>query len=83
MRTALEEALRQHESRLEELVDPHDIAVVLQRRSEQARGEILAALTRIEQGTYGSCAGCASPISIDRLEALPHASHCAACARRS
>ena len=38
-----------------------------------------AALARLEDGTYGTCLRCASPIAPERLEALPWAAHCIAC----
>jgi DnaK suppressor protein len=79
-RASLLGALAQHEARIDTDVDPHDIAALVQRRSERARAEILGALARMEDGTYGSCVGCGEPIPEDRLAAVPHARHCAACA---
>src|SRR3990172_5052765 len=38
------------------------------------------ALGRIEAGTYGTCQSCGCEIPFDRLEAIPYASSCAACA---
>jgi DnaK suppressor protein len=43
---------------------------------EELLGEIDAALTRIEAGTYGICTVCGRPIGEQRLEALPWASLC-------
>jgi len=40
--------------------------------------EVLAALTRIENGTYGTCEISGDPIEEDRLEADPAASTCKA-----
>ncbi|MFT4861442.1 MAG: DnaK suppressor protein [Pseudohongiellaceae bacterium] len=42
--------------------------------------EIRAALSRIDAGVYGSCASCGEAISPGRLDALPEATHCVACA---
>lgn len=39
------------------------------------------ALSKIEDGTYGKCAGCGKNIEAARLKALPHASLCIACKR--
>ena len=39
-----------------------------------------AALARLDQGTYGTCAGCGRKIPPARLEALPHAVLCVRCA---
>lgn len=42
--------------------------------------QIGRALERIEAGDYGKCETCGSEISKNRLEAVPHASHCIKCA---
>ena len=41
---------------------------------------IQAALVRIEDGTYGKCAGCGEDIGQARLEAVPEATRCVSCA---
>jgi RNA polymerase-binding transcription factor len=41
--------------------------------------EIRAALARIDQGTYGRCAGCGAAIDPRRLRALPTTLRCLAC----
>ena len=41
---------------------------------------IAAALTRIENGTYGDCAKCGEVIDPHRLDLVPHAPFCAKCA---
>ena len=38
------------------------------------------ALTRLREGKYGICESCGISIPIERLEALPHATECVACA---
>jgi DnaK suppressor protein len=43
------------------------------------RTEIMAALGRIQDGSYGTCADCARPIPEGRLEARPEAARCVAC----
>ena len=43
--------------------------------------DILAALSRLDAGTYGSCERCGSKIQEERLEALPFAITCIACAQ--
>jgi RNA polymerase-binding protein DksA len=40
------------------------------------------AITRIDEGSYGSCERCGQPIDAARLKALPHASLCLDCKRR-
>jgi len=44
--------------------------------------QISRALTRIEEGGYGTCERCGNPIDASRLKALPHASLCLDCKRR-
>jgi RNA polymerase-binding transcription factor DksA len=38
-----------------------------------------AALGRLDEGTYGVCVSCGSPITDERLTASPTATRCAAC----
>ena len=45
--------------------------------------EIDAALTRLDDGTYGVCTGCGEPIPPARLRARPAAATCVACAGRN
>ena len=40
-----------------------------------------AALARLDDGAFGSCATCGRPIAAERLEALPWAGQCIDCAR--
>ena len=42
--------------------------------------QIKHALRQIESGTYGVCERCHAKIPIERLEALPYATTCTACA---
>jgi DnaK suppressor protein len=49
---------------------------------EQALKEIDDALERLRQGSFGKCEECAATIGKGRLEALPYARHCVACARK-
>ena len=46
-------------------------------------GEVIAALGRLEDGTYGTCATCEEPIGDERLDALPTARMCIECADES
>ncbi len=48
------------------------------------RDEVLAALARIEQDTYGRCVDCGGEIPEGRLDARPDAARCVSCqAKRS
>jgi DnaK suppressor protein len=44
--------------------------------------DVERALTKLEEGTYGVCDSCGEPIAPERLEAIPWAVFCMACARR-
>lgn len=44
------------------------------------RDEVLAALERLDHGTYGTCERCKKAIVLERLDALPYVRHCVACA---
>jgi RNA polymerase-binding transcription factor DksA len=43
-------------------------------------GDISRALARVDAGDYGTCVNCGKPINPARLEALPYAERCIACA---
>lgn len=58
-----------------------EIDYTLGENSQTVLGEIDAALARIEDGTYGTCANCGKEIPVGRLEAHPWASTCIDCAR--
>lgn len=45
--------------------------------------DVLAALQRVADGSYGRCVGCDEVIPAARLEALPEASRCVDCAERA
>ena len=65
--------VRQNDEVLDELAEAERL---------QARA-IRAALQRIEDGSYGQCVTCGEPIDPRRLEALPYATQCIACVRRT
>lgn len=47
--------------------------------ARRQRSEVLAALHRIDLGTYGTCVDCGGPVPEGRLEAKPEAARCVAC----
>ena len=51
--------------------------------SEQRVAAVEAALARIHDGTYGSCATCGRPIPPERLDALPATGSCVECAAQA
>lgn len=44
--------------------------------------EVVAALTRLDEGGYGICESCGNRIASERLEALPTARLCLACKQK-
>jgi len=87
----LTERLAKIEENLDEPSDPD----VEERATEREGDEVLeklghaglaeinmiqAALTRIKDGTFGSCGTCGEPISEERLDVLPHTPTCKNCA---
>jgi DnaK suppressor protein len=59
----------------------HGAALVGQAHRHLA--EIDAALHRLDDGSYGICAGCGIPIAAERLAARPTAATCITCAARA
>lgn len=43
------------------------------------RAEVLAALARIDDGSYGKCVDCGGPVPEPRLEARPATARCVPC----
>ena len=58
-----------------------EIDYTLEENSEHVLGEIVDALKRIDEGTYGTCLNCSKPIAEDRLAAIPWATYCIDCKR--
>ena len=50
-------------------------------QSRERAASLEKALSRINQGTYGTCAQCGRPIHPDRLAVLPGVTTCIRCAR--
>jgi len=47
--------------------------------ARRQRSDVLAALNRLDLGTYGTCVDCGGPVPEGRLEAKPEAARCVAC----
>ena len=58
----------------------HELTVLSNERDKLA--QIERALERIEDGTYGACEACGSPIGKMRLMAFPRATLCMTCKQR-
>ncbi|MEV4754956.1 TraR/DksA C4-type zinc finger protein [Micromonospora sp. NPDC049559] len=56
-----------------------DTAQSLLRSILDRRAQFEHALTRLDEGTYGWCEGCADPIPVERLEIFPSATSCVSC----
>jgi RNA polymerase-binding protein DksA len=54
----------------------------LEENEERVLAAIDAALSRIEDGTFGVCRGCGEQIAPERLEALPYTTRCIDCKRK-
>ncbi|MBT5049078.1 MAG: TraR/DksA family transcriptional regulator [Rhodospirillaceae bacterium] len=61
-------------------IEGDEVLDALEETAHAEIGEILAALRRIEDGTYATCARCGEKINEKRLEALPYAIECIQCA---
>lgn len=70
---------------LDETRQTTDAYLVSEQKSAMKRvlKEIEEAVTRIDEGTYGTCQDCAKPIPAERLEILPYTRYCVACQRRA
>lgn len=67
--------LEDYRASLERLLSDGDDAA-----ARRALGEVRAAIARINQGVYGTCARCGGAIGNQRLLALPTAHFCNGCA---
>lgn len=52
----------------------------LQEREQVRLDQLVGALRRMTDGTYGVCVGCRGPIAFERLQVFPETPTCAACA---
>src|SRR5829696_7740706 len=57
--------------------------VALRERSRGELGKVDAALRKLDDGSYGTCASCGNPIAEERLTAIPWAALCIDCARKA
>jgi DnaK suppressor protein len=58
-----------------------EIDYTLEENSEHVLAAIEEALSRIEEGTFGTCVRCGRAIAEERLEAIPYATRCIDCKR--
>lgn len=57
-----------------------EVLLGIGQETQTAIADIRAALTRISEGTYGSCSLCGKAINPDRLDVLPETTRCVSCA---
>ena len=53
--------------------------LALRNNAQDLLTQVDAALLRLDEGRYGTCARCGKAIAPDRLEALPYAIYCISC----
>jgi RNA polymerase-binding protein DksA len=53
--------------------------IAVEEQHESLHKEIMAALARIEDGSYGECQNCGSEIPAERLDAVPTTALCVSC----
>ena len=53
----------------------------LAERERHQLEQVLKALERLDEGTFGICSDCRAPIRFERLVVFPEALNCAACGR--
>ena len=87
----VEQTLTEMTSQTGNIPDPNDRATMESDRSFELRirgrerklmEKVEEALTRIDDGSYGVCAGCGNDIAIKRLQARPVAKFCIDCKTR-
>ena len=66
----------EHDRNVSESVDKE---IVLEHTEETTRNAVLEALQRIDDGTYGQCQQCHSPIPKARLDVIPFTPYCVNC----
>ena len=59
------------------------LAVALETRTLSQHQALVAALRRLETGTFGLCASCHAPIPYGRLLVMPEVTHCITCGARA
>ena len=63
--------------------DGEEVARRLLGTEAETLADVSAALERVARGTFGRCETCQKPIAKTRLDVVPYARQCIACARRS
>ena len=72
--------ITQHPGDVGTEVADNDREIAILEAGAGQREQVVAALQRIEDGSYGVCVDCGQPIPDERLEARPTAAYCVSCA---
>jgi DnaK suppressor protein len=59
-----------------------ELSLELIQRDESTVREVLEALDRVKNGSFGFCETCQSPIGKERLKHMPHGRNCIECQRK-
>jgi RNA polymerase-binding transcription factor DksA len=87
MRERLRRACEEQTANLQDLSantpDPGEASAhaALLAASRQSLADASEALTRMDQGRYGTCEACGAAIPAERLDIVPHARTCVSCRR--
>jgi DnaK suppressor protein len=86
LRAALEECRAERAAQLDVVQDGSatgdPVAVAHAASVKRVFDSVVAALGRMDAGTYGACAWCDKPIPYARLEVLPYTTGCVHCLNR-
>jgi len=74
--------LDQHLAETATVTLDREIDYTLEENAFHVLAAIDAALKRIDEGAFGTCATCGQPIAEARLEAIPYATQCIDCRRK-
>lgn len=65
------------------IADSHTRTVALAQQLKKANTSIKIALLKITKGTYGKCEKCGKRIEVGRLLAMPTATYCLSCSKKT
>lgn len=73
--------LKDNAGRLSRMAELHDQSILMANRNvvKNRLKQVVVALERMHNGTYGDCSACGEPINFSRLKAYPDAAMCLAC----
>jgi RNA polymerase-binding protein DksA len=72
------QAVGEHDRAVSEAVDKE---IVLECAEEGIWKNVIDALKRLDDGTFGMCQTCHKPIAAERLDAVPYTANCIKCER--